>query len=61
MELGGRLSTLAKVFLEEVALAQAREELLALREAAVRRWYARWVTMLSVAAQNAVAATLVTD
>ena len=44
---------------EQAAAARARDEPEALRGAAAQRWYARWVTMVGVAVQDAVAATLV--
>ena len=43
------------------AAARAREEPAALRPAAAQRWRARWRAMLGVAAQDALAASLVDD
>jgi len=60
-EVGGRFNAAARELLEVAAVARAREEPVALREAAARRWKERWLTMLAVAAQSALAATLVDD
>ena len=60
-ELGGRLNSTARGLLEQAAHARARDEPAALRSAAEWRWDGRWLVMLAVAAQGAVAASLVDD
>ena len=61
MEVGGRTNLASRHLLRVAAAARARTELLPLRPAAARRWLGRWKAMLSVAAQRALAATLVDD
>ena len=61
VETGGRISPACRALLEQAASARARCEPAALRRAASHRWFCRWTTMLSVAVQDAVAATLVDD
>ena len=60
-EVGGRFSKTARELLEVAAACRARGEPRALQPAAARRWCERWLTMLSVSAQDALAATLVDD
>ena len=60
-EIGGRMNAAARGLLETAAHARARDEPAPLRRAAAHRWYCRWVVMLGVAVQDAVAATLVDD
>ena len=60
-EVGGRFNAAARELLEIAAIARARNEPIALRPAAARRWKARWLTLLAVAAQGALAATLSND
>ena len=57
-ETGGRLSAGALDLLDAAALGKAQEEPQVLRRQAARAWRARWQTMLAVAAQDALAATL---
>ena len=61
MEVGGRSSLAARHLLRVAAAARARTEPAPLRPAAARRWLARWQAMLAVAAQKALAASLVDD
>ena len=60
-EVGGRVCGEALELLEGLARAKARSEPKALRQQAARMWRVRWTTMLAVAVQDAVAATLVND
>ena len=60
-EIGGRMNAAARGLLETAAHARTRDEPAPLRRAAAHRWYCRWVVMLGVAVQDAVAATLVDD
>ena len=61
MEVGGRTNEAARDLLRTAAAARARAEPAVLQPAAARRWFERWRVMLAVAAQNALAATLVDD
>ena len=60
-ETGGRMSSAAGKLLAAAAYARARGEPPVLRKAAVRAWRTRWITMISVCIQDALAATLVND
>ena len=61
MEVGGRLCAGAHGLLESAATARAQSEPRPLRKQAARMWRTRWLALLSVAAQDALAATLVTE
>ena len=61
MELGGRTNLSLRRLLRIAAAAKARAEPAPLRPAAARRWLGRWQAMLAVAAQRALAASLVDD
>ena len=61
MEVGGRLNRAALELVELAATARARSEPAALRAEASRRWRDRWVVLLGVTAQKALARTLVDD
>ena len=61
MEVGGRLSEASLDLLRRLAGARARSTPGPLRASARAAWLGRWVTMVSVAAQDALAATLVDD
>ena len=61
METGGRVCAEAIRLLDQAAHAKARSAPVPLQKSAARSWRARWVTMLSVAGQDALAATLVSD
>ena len=61
MEVGGRISPAARHLLRVAAAARARSEPQPLRPAAARRWLGRWKAILAVAAQRALAASLVDD
>ena len=58
-EVGGRLNQEALDLLEAAAEMRGREEPRVLHGQAARMWRARWAAMLAVAAQDALAATLV--
>ena len=60
-EVGGRLSREALELLEAAARSRAQQEPRVLRRQAARAWLARWQTMLAVAAQDALAATLINE
>ena len=60
-EAGGRTDPASRNLLQVTEAARARSEPRALRPAAAQRWRARWHAMLAVAAQRALAATLVND
>ena len=60
-ETGGRWSKDALVFLRDLAAARAREAPAPLRAAAAAAWRRRWLTLLSVAQQDSLAASLVDD
>ena len=60
-ETGGRLNTEALALLDAAASLQTRSEPPVLQRAAMRAWRARWLTMVSVSVQTAVAATLVDE
>eukprot|EP00959_Pyramimonas_sp_CCMP1952_P164978 3448543-Pyramimonas_sp.AAC.1 len=55
---GGRCNRDVLEMLDQAALAKARSAPVALQPAAARSWKTRWTTMLAVAAQVALAATL---
>ena len=60
-ETGGRFNWQAAELVETAAFFRARTEVPALRKAAARAWRARWLCMLSVCVQDALAATLVDE
>ena len=60
-ETGGRLSSEARELVRDAAAARAREEPAPLRRAVFRALRARWFTMLSVAAQDVVAASITNE
>ena len=60
-EVGGRISTATRVLLRQLAQARARSAPVALQAGVRAAWLTRWTSMLSVAAQAALAATLVDD
>ena len=57
-ELGGRWAPEALNILRRLAEAKCRDSPALLRRSAQLAWYQRWIRMLSVAAQNALAETL---
>ena len=61
MEVGGRLSSSGGRLLKALAAARSRAEPKALQAACARARMARWAAMASMAAQKALAATLVND
>ena len=61
IEVGGRLSRAAHKLLLDLAKARAESEPRVLRSSVARAFRARWVVLISVAAQDALAATLVND
>ena len=61
IEVGGRLSKEARDVLKELARARSLSEPLALRAAVARSLRSRWLTMVSVISQDALAATLLND
>lgn len=60
-ETGGRLSAGALELLDAAAQGKAQDEPPVLRQQAARSWRARWQTLLGVAAQDALAATLLQE
>ena len=60
-ETGGRMNPAAKKLIRAAAAARARSEPSILQAGLFRALYARWVTMISVAVQDAVAASLVLE
>ena len=60
-EIGGIWSEDTAVVIDELAHARARSELPRLRASATIAWRHRWWTLLSVATQDSLAATLVDD
>ena len=60
-EVGGRWSEASLTLLRGLAAARAREAPFPLRRATAGAWRARWLARLSVAQQDALAATLVDD
>ena len=60
-ETGGRLHEEGEKLLWSAAAHRARSEPVRLRKAACRAFYARWCTLLSIAVQSALAATLVEE
>ena len=58
-ETGGRLNKTGVKLLSDAADARARGEPPVLRRTAARAWRTRWITMISVSVQDALAATLV--
>ena len=60
-EIGGRWSDTCRDTVRQLATVKAREAPRQLRSAAVRAWEQRWWALLSVAAQSALASTLVDD
>ena len=61
MEVGGRMSQEALQLIDVAAVHRAQSEPRALRRQAARAWRARWLTLLGVAGQDALAATLVQE
>ena len=61
METGGRLSHEAVELLDAAAVARAKDEPRPLRRQAARAWKARWSAMISIAGQDTLAATLVSE
>ena len=61
VETGGRLSHEASQLLTELSAFKAASEPQAFRAVAARAWRTRWVTMVSIVCQDALAATLVDD
>ena len=61
METGGRFSRECLDFIDSAAGFKAQQDPRPLRRQASRAWRTRWTTLLSVAAQDAIAATLVQD
>ncbi len=57
-ELGGRWTHEALNVLRRLAEAKCRDSPALLRRSAQLAWYQRWIRTLSVAAQNAIAVTL---
>ena len=57
-EIGGRWSTESLEFLRSLVRIRSRRAPRVLRRAAAQAWYRRWLSLLSVAAQKALAATL---
>ena len=60
-EFGGRLNSAGCQLLKTAAAHRAEREPQALRSQAARNWESRWLCLLSVATQDAIAATLVCD
>ena len=60
-EVGGRWSATSRWLVRHLAEARCRSVTPRLKASATRAWEARWWGMLSVAVQNALAATLVDD
>ena len=58
-EIGGRLNHGAHELLDAAAAAKASTEPKVLRKHAARAWRARWVAMVSISIQSAMAASLV--
>ena len=58
MEVGGRWSREAHTFVRDLALAKARSEPSLLRRRAALAWWARWRSVLAVAAARAFALSL---
>ena len=61
IEAGGRMNSEGHEFLRSAAASRAQLDPASLRRQAARSWETRWITLLSVAAQNAIAATMVQD
>ena len=61
VETGGRMNDGARTLLREAAAIRARAEPAVLRGAVSRAMLARWTTMVSVAVQDALTATLVDE
>ena len=61
IEVGGRMNRSALKLLADLATARAESEPRILRSIIARAFRARWTTMVSLAAQDALAATLVND
>ena len=61
VEVGGRTSSAALRLLRSAAFARARDDPEPIRRHAALVWYNRWVSLTSVAAQDALSATLVND
>ena len=61
VETGGRWSSESAFFIHQLAEAKARSAPVLLRKSASRAYQARWTAMLSVAAQNALAASILEE
>ena len=61
VETGGRLCKEAIELIETAAHARASSDPQPLRRQTARSWRARWLAMLGIACQDALAATLVSD
>ena len=61
METGGRVCCEAVRLIDQAAHAKARAMPAPLQTSTARSWRTRWLTMLSIAGQDALAATLVSD
>ena len=59
LEIGGRMNHAALEFFDQAAAAKARSDPGPLRASIARVWRSRWVTMASIATQDALAATLI--
>ena len=60
-ETGGRCNGAVVKLLDQAAAAKARSAPVPLQGAAARSWRSRWTTMLAIAAQDALTATLVDE
>ena len=60
-EVGGRLNRESRELLKSMAAFRAQSEPRVLRRQAARIWEQRWLILLGVAVQDAVAATLVSE
>ena len=60
-EIGGRLNAEGKQLVRAAAVLRSRDEPALLRSAVFRALHSRWLTMLSVAVQEAVTATIVDE
>ena len=60
-EVGGRWSPAALCLLRQAAAARARQSPAMLQASAAAAWRSRWLSLLSVAQQDALAASLVDD
>ena len=60
-EIGGRWDAGALAFMDKLVTVRARRAPSLLQAAAARGWQRRWWSLLSVAVQDALAATLIED